>query len=182
MKQKKNGDVETQARKFIFWNHGFIKIVNMKNNLSRTLSNAWSLCGLILFLFLFSYQTPAQGKLDKDGFVKIFDGKTLHGWEGDSTYWSVEDGKIVGIITPATIVKRNTFLIWHGGVTADFELKVENKISEGDNSGINYRSELVDDIPYALRGYQCDIDAANHTQGKIMRNVGVASLRFQVKK
>ena len=40
----------------------------------------------------------AQEKTGKDGFVKIFDGKTLDGWEGDSTYWGVKDGNIVGEI------------------------------------------------------------------------------------
>ncbi|MEO6187705.1 MAG: DUF1080 domain-containing protein [Ginsengibacter sp.] len=138
----------------------------MKNIFSRTLINARRLCCLLMVLLSCNNKMVAQEKTGKDGFVKIFDGKALDGWEGDSTYWSVEDGKIVGVITPATIIKRNTFLIWQGGVAADFELKVEYKISEGGNSGINYRSELVDDIPHALRGYQCDIDAANQYTGQ----------------
>src|SRR5690606_31394461 len=74
-------------------------------------------------------------------FKPIFDGKTLDGWEGDSTYWSVENGAIVGKITPATLLKRNTFIIWKGGQPADFELKAEFRISAEGNSGINYRSE-----------------------------------------
>ncbi|MDH4282580.1 MAG: DUF1080 domain-containing protein, partial [Myxococcales bacterium] len=35
---------------------------------------------------------------DEPGFQPIFDGKTLAGWEGDPTYWRVEDGALVGEI------------------------------------------------------------------------------------
>ena len=77
---------------------------------------------------------------DDSGFEPIFDGKTLNGWEGDPKYWRVENGAMIGEITPETIVKYNTFLIWRGGVTKDFELKVEYRITAGGNSGVNYRS------------------------------------------
>src|SRR5665811_2450027 len=49
---------------------------------------------------------------DEPGFRPIFDGKTLAGWEGDPKYWRVEDGALVGEITPETIIKSNTFIIW----------------------------------------------------------------------
>src|SRR5690242_15628813 len=58
---------------------------------------------------------------DEPGFQPMFDGKTLDGWEGDPKYWRVEDGAIVGEITPETLVKSNTFLIWRGGSPKDFE-------------------------------------------------------------
>ena len=102
---------------------------------------------------------------DDDGFVALFDGKTLDNGEGDSVYWRVENGCIVGEITPATIVNRNTFLIWKGGAPADFELKMDFRISDKGNSGINYRSERMDDHPYALRGYQSDIDGQKNYTG-----------------
>lgn len=93
-----------------------------------------------------------------DGFKPMFDGKTLKGWDGDPKYWRVENGEIVGEVTPETILKRNTFLIWQGGKPADFELKVSYRISASGNSGVNYRSELIDSLPYAMKGYQADID------------------------
>lgn len=101
-----------------------------------------------------------------DGFVSIFDGSTLNGWEGDPTYWRVEAGNIVGELTAETPLKTNTFLIWTGGQPADFELKGEFKITETGNSGIQYRSERLDTIPYALRGYQADIDGKNSYTGQ----------------
>lgn len=95
---------------------------------------------------------------EDDGFVQLFDGKTLEGWEGDPTYWRAENGSLVGEVTPNTLLKSNTFIVWQGGQPDDFELKLEFRIEEAGNSGINYRSEPIDTIPHALRGYQADID------------------------
>ena len=113
---------------------------------------------------------PAPVEGDEPGFVPIFDGKTLEGWEGDPTYWRVENGAIVGEITPATVVKSNTFVIWRGGRPKDFELKLEYRITSAGNSGINYRSASVPDpvTPanrFALRGYQFDLDGARRYVG-----------------
>jgi hypothetical protein len=107
---------------------------------------------------------------DEPGFTSIFDGRTLNGWEGDPTYWRVENGHMVGEITPATIIKSNTFIIWRGGAPRDFELKVDFRITLEGNSGINYRSTVVPDpvTPannFAMRGYQCDIDGRNRFTG-----------------
>ncbi len=102
----------------------------------------------------------------EEGFVPIFDGKTLEGWLGDPQYWRVEDGNLVGEVTPSTLLKTNTFIIWQDGKPSDFELKLEFRIAEKGNSGVNYRSELVDSIPYALRGYQADIDGRNTYTGQ----------------
>ncbi len=107
---------------------------------------------------------------EEPGFESIFDGKTLKGWEGDPKYWRVEGGEMVGEITPETVIKSNTFIIWRGGEPADFELKVDFKITAQGNSGINYRSVVVPDkvTPtnrFAMRGYQCDIDGARRYTG-----------------
>jgi hypothetical protein len=107
---------------------------------------------------------------DEPGFTPIFDGKTLNGWEGDPKYWRVSDGAMVGEITPETIIKSNTFIIWRGGAPVDFELKVDYRITSGGNSGINYRSVVVPDKvtpdnKFAMRGYQCDIDGENRYTG-----------------
>jgi hypothetical protein len=73
---------------------------------------------------------------------------------------------MVGTVTPATLLKRNTFIIWRGGLTTDFELKAEYRITEGGNSGINYRSDEIPELPLALKGYQADIDGANKYTGQ----------------
>ena len=57
---------------------------------------------------------PATEPDDTAGFVPIFDGKTLNGWDGDTTFWRVENGEIVGETTPEKVMKQNSFLIWRG--------------------------------------------------------------------
>src|SRR5215471_6110091 len=66
---------------------------------------------------------PIEG--DEAGFQPIFDGKSLAGWEGDPKYWRVDNGCLVGEITPETIIKSNTFIIWRGGSPKDFEIKAD---------------------------------------------------------
>ena len=90
----------------------------------------------------------------KDGFVKIFNGKSMAGWEADTTFWKVKDNSFVGEVTPQTPIKTNTFLIYRESLPADFELKAKYRISAEGNSGINYRSEELPTIKYALKGYQ----------------------------
>ena len=112
--------------------------------------------------------TPLEG--EEPGFKSIFDGKSLAGWEGNPTYWRVENGTLVGEITPASIIKSNTFIIWRGGQPQDFELKLEYRISADGNSGINYRSTVVPDPvtpenAFAMRGYQLDIDGKSRYTG-----------------
>ena len=116
-------------------------------------------------LFLFGAFTNGRMPKNEEGFVSIFDGKTLNNWKGDPTYWKVEDGCLVGIVTPETLLKRNTFIIWQGHMPENFEIKVEYKVSAKGNSGINYRSELIDTIPNALRGYQADLNGPNTYTG-----------------
>jgi len=114
-----------------------------------------------------SNNTEAQNSTDSTGFVSIFDGSTLNGWEGDTAVWHVQDGAIVGEVTAAsTPLKANTFLIWKDGKPGDFELTAEYEISPEGNSGIQYRSEEVEGVPFGLRGYQMDIDGANTYTGQ----------------
>ena len=103
---------------------------------------------------------------DESGFVKIFDGQTLAGWAGDTNYWRVEDGALVGEITPTNLLKVNSFIVWRGGETRDFELKVEYRITAKGNSGVNYRSVMATNGPWAMRGYQADIDGRNQYTGQ----------------
>jgi len=134
---------------------------------------------LALSLILVSYKVADHTGILQKGFVSIFDGKSLNGWEGDSTYWRVENGSIVGEITPATLLKRNSFLIWRGGTPADFELTLEFKISQAGNSGINYRSEELKDLPFAVKGYQLDIDGANRYTGQNYEERGRTTLAYR---
>lgn len=119
---------------------------------------------------------------EEEGFVKIFNGENLDGWKGDSTYWKAENGNLVGQVTPSTLLKNNTFIVWQGGRPDDFELKGEFRITEGGNSGINYRSAALDTIEYALEGYQADIDGKNNYTGQNYEERGRTTLAYRGEK
>lgn len=121
----------------------------------------------------FPLAPPAGGQIypvpmddSNTGFRPIFDGKSLDGWETDSRYWRVENGLLVGEVTPATLLKQNNFAIWRGGTPSNFEMKVDFRITAQGNSGINYRSEEIAGTKFLLRGYQADIDGASRYTGQ----------------
>jgi len=115
---------------------------------------------------------PVTEPDDTAGFVSIFDGKTLAGWDGDPRYWRVENGEIVGETTPERVVTLNNFLIWRGGTVKDFELKVEFRMN-GTNSGVQYRSvELPNLGKWVLKGYQADIDFTEGYVGNVHEERG----------
>jgi hypothetical protein len=103
---------------------------------------------------------------EESQFKSIFNGENLTDWQGDAVYWRVENGLLVGEVTPETLLKRNSFIIYKKEQPENFELKLEYRISELGNSGVNYRSEIIDDIPFALKGYQCDIYGRNRYTGQ----------------
>jgi hypothetical protein len=121
---------------------------------------------IMLIVFMMSIVQSCTSQNNDDGFMKIFDGKTLKGWEADTSFWRVEDGVITGQVLLGQSIKTNTFLIWKGGQPANFEFKAEYRISPEGNSGVQYRSEEVKDIRYALKGYQADIDGADQYTGQ----------------
>src|SRR5207244_554567 len=121
---------------------------------------------------------------DHAGFTSIFDGVSLKGWDGDPAFWSVVGGVLTGKSSTDNPVKQNTFVIWRGGAPADFELKVEYRISS-TNSGIQFRSVQLPAGPdigkWVMKGYQADIDAENQYTGQIYeeRGRGFLALRGQ---
>ncbi len=134
---------------------------------------------LLTVLLVMNIPSIINAQKKEPGFVSIFDGKTLNGWEGDANYWRAENGSIVGEITADKLLKTNTFLIWRGGETKSFELKLEYRISKEGNSGINYRSEQIKEVPFALKGYQADIDGMNRYTGQNYEERGRTTLAYR---
>ncbi len=102
-------------------------------------------------------------------FKPIFNGRDLHGWEGDVRLWKVTDGAIRGETTLERMTSRNTFLIWRGGVLKDFELKLRVRIRNG-NSGVQYRSQDLG--RYVVAGYQAEVDNAPGKAGFLYHEKG----------
>jgi hypothetical protein len=96
----------------------------------------------------------------EEGFVRMFNGKDLTGWEGAPGWWQVRDGAIVAESTLDKPSDRTHYLYWKGGEPADFEMRCRYRITgKGGNSGIQFRSERRPN--WDTWGYQADFDT-NH--------------------
>jgi len=89
----------------------------------------------------------------QDGFVPLFNGNNLEGWDIDTaSVWSIEDGVLIGK-TPG--LKYNEFLRTKKDYS-DFVLKVTMRVINGKgNSGVQFRSKPAPDS-HEVSGYQAD--------------------------
>jgi hypothetical protein len=92
-----------------------------------------------------------------DGFVPLFNGKNLDGWDGDPRLWSVKEGMIVGS-TEGAPLEHNEFLISKKKY-ANFVLRADMKL-RNHNSGIQFRSQAHPE--WVVSGYQADAAENNY--------------------
>lgn len=85
----------------------------------------------------------------------LFDGVSLAGWEGNQTYFRLEDQAIVaGSATDS--IPQNEFLCTEQEY-GDFELRLEVQMNEQiQNGGIQFRSARIPNDNEVI-GYQCDV-------------------------
>ena len=114
-------------------------------------------------------------------FQSLFNGKDLSGWAGKTEFWSVKDGAIFGQTTKDKPTKGNTFLVWQGDDVADFVFKAKVRFA-GNNSGVQYRSELVGKPEdFVAKGYQADLHPKPEFFGMLYAEKwrGIVARRFQ---
>jgi hypothetical protein len=119
------------------------------NRLSR-----FAVCG-ILAIGCVGFQ-PAQGT-DDEGWVSLFDGKTLSGWtkaggRADKSNWDVVDGSIVGS-------GQASMLYSPKGDYQNFRFRAEVKINDHGNSGMYFRSPTNEGD--FSKGYEAQIDSTH---------------------
>jgi hypothetical protein len=135
---------------------------------------------------VFQKVTAGAGKAslpapDADGFISLFNGTDLTGWEGLEGYWSVKDGVIDGSETKDK--SKQTFLILSASRAdpkkfADFELHFKYRFTTpAGNSGLQFRSRILDEKTYRVGGYQADFDAGGRYDGGFYDEGGVAGKR-----
>ena len=142
-------------------NLNLIKPMNYKISLALITAFTFAVtarCALAAEQFLLDDRSAGKD------FKSIFNGKDLTGWTGDPRLWSVKDGAITGQTTPENPARGNTFLIWTNGTVSDFELRCSFKLAANNdkgfaNSGIQYRSKILDPEKWVVGGYQADMEA-----------------------
>jgi hypothetical protein len=147
------------------------------------------------------FHEPAPYDIDEHtGYQQIFDGKSLNGWDADSSIWRVENGLLVGETFEGK-PKGNNYIVYRDAKTRDFDLKLQMKIEKGGGGGIQYRSvtgvpwtrqpptgQPSYDLRFMMTGPQADFwfpvnaRAAAHTGQWYSENTmqGILSYRGQV--
>tara|TARA_B110000305_G_scaffold54136_1_gene59722 strand:- start:17462 stop:18121 length:660 start_codon:yes stop_codon:yes gene_type:complete len=118
-------------------------------------------------------------KSDADGWMTLFNGKDLSGWDGDPKVWRVKDGYISGAIEK--LEGGNTFLVFKKPFS-DFVLEADCVlVGRRGNSGIQYRSKQSERgaNKWVVKGYQADF--GNGLWGKLYEEGGRGVLAFDYK-
>ena len=77
----------------------------------------------------------------EQGFVSLFDGRSLNGWQGDTGGYSVEDGNLV-------CLPQGRPTLFTTQEYRDFVLRFEFKLERGSNNGVLIRSPLAPNPSY----------------------------------
>ena len=104
--------------------------------------------------------STAAAEDKNDGWVSLFDGKTLDGWKANESpkSWTVKDGALVGN-------GQRSHLYYMKQQVKDFELKTEVMINKGGNSGIYFHIQYHDG-GWFFDGHEVQV---NNTHGDPVR-------------
>ncbi|WP_247232127.1 DUF1080 domain-containing protein [Telluribacter sp. SYSU D00476] len=109
----------------------------------------------VLMLLLAASVSFAQKK-QKDGWISLFDGKSLNGWKvgANSSTFSVKDGAIV-------VAGPRAHLFYEGPVNnhsfKNFEFKAQVMTTPGSNSGIFIHTDYQED-GWPAKGYEIQVN------------------------
>ncbi|MAG93714.1 MAG: hypothetical protein CMJ48_08200, partial [Planctomycetaceae bacterium] len=110
---------------------------------------------LITLIWLCSPLVQAAEPAQTDKGVRIFDGKTFEGWEGNLDWFRIEKEAIVAG-TLEKKIPRNEFLCTKK-TYGDFELRLKVKLEGGKgNAGIQFRTKRIPNH-HEVSGYQADV-------------------------
>jgi len=118
---------------------------------------------LVLVVFVGS----AQADDPEQGFVSMFNGKDLTGWEGKPGGWWVEDGASHVAKHDRESLRQASLPVWQGGEPADFILRFSYKLV-GGNSGVQIRSQTRPN--WDTWGYQADMEAGKQWTGCLFQH------------
>jgi hypothetical protein len=118
---------------------------------------------------------------DHAGWIQMFDGVSLKGWDGPMDLWHIEDGAIV-VQSKADPPTGSVYLLYTGSEPQDFEFKFEVKLEGATaNSGVQFRAHRLGEEPdrprskWETRGYQADFDNGNANVGALIECCSGAS-------
>jgi hypothetical protein len=113
----------------------------------------WAMRILALLLLAAAALSSFAGAADSDGWISMFDGKTLDGWKANDNpeAWTVRDGCITGD-------GERSHLFWMKQECENCEFKAEVKINHGGNSGMYFRTAWGPGFP---KGYEAQVNSSH---------------------
>ena len=123
-------------------------------------------------LIALAFILPALAADSKDGWVSLFDGKSLAGWKANEKpeTFSVKDGEIV-------VRGDRAHLFYMGEVNGhdfkNFELKVDIMAKKSANSGVYFHTEFQPD-GWPAKGYEVQV---NNTHGDPKKGAGLYGVK-----
>ena len=120
-----------------------------------------------LLLVMASLAGPARA--DEDGFVQLFDGKSLAGWKASENKesWKAKDGKLV-------CDGERSHLFYQGDLAPfkDFHFKAEVMTTPGSNAGIYFHTKYQEE-GWPKYGYECQVNITHKDLKKTSSLYGV---------
>jgi len=141
-----------------------VAVAVMILRMPRTLLTLIALIAITCVAPLVADEKPAPPAANEDGFVSLFDGKTLDGWtpqDPAANAFKIDDGAIL-------CGGPFTHLFYTGkvndGTFKNFELRAEFKMAPSSNSGIFFHTENPGPKGKLLKGYECQICGDSYTK------------------
>jgi Domain of Unknown Function (DUF1080) len=132
-----------------------------------------SACAALFLLLPVSLCLAAdKPKPGKNGWVSMFDGKTLEGWKANQSpeSWKVVDGAIVGD-GPVS------HLFWMARECENCEFRAEVKLNHSGNSGMYFRTAFGPGFP---KGYESQVENTSPDPQKTGSLYGLSKITEQL--
>ena len=113
----------------------------------------------------------AASRTDSEGYIMLFDGKSLKGWRGYNdnkipSNWNIENGILKLASHPSYKNQTNGDLIFTRKFR-NFELSLDWMVAEGSVSGVLYLVNEISGLPINAVSPKCQIiDDVNHPEAK----------------
>lgn len=127
----------------------------LMKKMKRSNHHAYCLAVVLFAACLASSVALAEDR--DDGFVSLFDGKSLNGWSAlpgsTASDWSVRDGAITGIGS----ANRQSYLVWKERDLTDFELRFQYRLLTDGNTGVEIHAQPDQTGKRPFEGYHADL-------------------------
>ncbi|MEZ6087494.1 MAG: DUF1080 domain-containing protein [Pirellulaceae bacterium] len=111
-------------------------------------------------------------RAEDDGYVQLFDGKSLNGWKASENKesWSVKDGNLV-----CNGPRSHLFYVGDAAPFKDFHFKCEVMTTPGSNAGIYFHTKYQEE-GWPKYGYECQVNITHKDPKKTSSLYGVENV------